>query len=135
VADHHGRPVRGASVEVLPSGGLPLRATTDSYGVARVAFESEISDGTPVTVHVTYGPYEIRQEYRASEGQTGVFMRLPVCVSEPLITTAEAVALALGAAITLAGFVWKQEAAKIGGEILAGAAVFTLVYRHSCAGS
>ncbi len=121
VADMRGRVVSGIQVTVAGVSG-----TTDSSG--------------KIILNVGAGPYDVlasRDGYHyaihVDAGHQGdVFIALPVCIAQPVLTVPEIGSLAAAVAITCAGYYWKFEPAKVAGEVLFGATVFTALYRLSC---
>lgn len=67
----------------------------------------------------------------ARSGNT-VFIQLPVRSPEPLVKTTEAVAALLGVALAGVGFGTNIRPLQILGEVVFGAAAFTVVYRQVC---
>lgn len=125
VTDDHGRPVRGVRVEVTPSGTSDSGGqTTGSDGVASFA-----PTASEVTVTLRVGDLVTRRRARTDET---LFVQLPICAPEPLLTKTEIAALLAGGVIAGAGFHWKLEPLQILGEVVFGAAAFTAIYRHSC---
>lgn len=133
VTDPRGIPFPGAVV--LIQAGTTLSGKTDSDGVAvfdGAAVEAQVSrgGGQPIVpVRITVGDLETVRE--GPLDQT-LFVQIPVCAPQPLLTTPELVSFALGAGLVGAGLHWKLNPLQIIGEVLFGAAVFTAVYRHSC---
>jgi len=126
VIDTKGHPVSGASVSASIGTGKPVAGETDSSGVASLALPQGAGDVT-----ISAGQYAyvvpITVPYRGD-----VFVTLPVCMAQPFVTTPEILTLLAGVAVTAAGYHWKFEPAKVTGEVLMGAAVFTAIYRLSC---
>ncbi len=125
VTDMRGRPVGDVLVQVtLPSGDVAGR--TDSSG--------------KVTLNVGTGPYNFMvgagnyyyADFVEGNHRGDVFIALPVCLAQPVLTVPEIGALAAAVLITAAGYHWKFEPAKVTGEVLLGATVFTAIYRLSC---
>lgn len=128
VRDVNGRPLAGAIVEARsPDGTLVESGAADSAGDVR--FSVPLT-GT-VELVARFGDYVRRVSVDAGRNETAI-IQFPICAPVPFLTTAEGAALVLGGAITAAGFYWKEDAAKLLGEILVGGAVFTLIFRHSC---
>lgn len=133
VTDPRGIPFPGATV--LIQAGTPLSTKTDSNGVAvfdGAAVETQVSRGSGqqvVQVRITVGDLETLRE--GPLDQT-LFVQIPVCAPQPLLTTPELISFALGGGLVAAGLHWKLNPLQIIGEVLFGAAVFTAVYRHSC---
>lgn len=122
VTDHNGRPVSGAAVTVGPTEGV-----TDSRGIFSVALPA----GQLAKIVVRSGDYTVARDVQDGAGGD-IFVELPVCVSQPLLTTAELVALLGAAGLVGAGYYWKIEPLKVTGEVLFGASVFTTIFRLSC---
>ena len=121
VTDMRGRPVSGALVAIGP-----ITGTTDSSGRVELAPEPGPFD---VMVMVSGYGYAVHVD----PGHRGdVFVNLPVCLAQPVLTVPEIGSLAAAALITAAGYYWKFEPAKVTGEVLLGATVFTAIYRLSC---
>lgn len=131
VVDMRGRSISGAEVSAWSNGTMVASAVTDSSG--------------QVQLPLTTGSYDIRTIFGSERyvfwsqvsdttlGRGGdIFIEVPVCSSQPLLTTSEAITLGLGAVVACAGFYYKVDAAKVTGEVLLGAAVFTAIYRMSC---
>lgn len=131
VTDSRGRGISSADVSVWSGGTQIDSETTDAHGDAVFPLTSG-----PYDVRVIFGSQRytfwsrIPQENIARGGD--VFVEIPVCYSQPLVTTAEGLALLAGVLVTGAGYYWKVEPAKVTGEVLIGAAVFTAIYRISC---
>jgi hypothetical protein len=132
VRDVNGRPVPGAEVRAGAGGGASRTVFTDSRGDAVVALPP---GGWPVDFTVVYDAKYVTNvavgAEAAARGDT-VFVRIPICVAEPLLTVPELLALGGAAALTGAGFMLKSDILKVTGEVLFGAAAFTAIYRHSC---
>lgn len=133
VTDPRGIPFRGAGV--ITQTGTVLSEKTDSDGIASFdgdSLEAQLpkSSGKQVVqVRVTIGDMEIVREGPLDET---LFVQIPVCAPQPLLTASELLSFALGSALVGAGLYWKVTPLQIVGEVLFGAAVFTAVYRHSC---
>lgn len=131
VIDMRGRSISGAEVSAWSNGTMVASGITDSSG--------------QIQLPLTTGSYDIRTIFgseryvswsKASDTTLGrggdLFIQVPICTGQPLLTTAEAITLALGAAVACAGFYYDFDPAKVTGEVLVGAAVFTSIYRISC---
>ena len=124
VTDMRGRPVPGAFIS---TGSVQNTAITDSSGRALINLGS--AESTDVTVSA--GGYTHTATVNAG-GPNDVFVNLPICLAQPILTVPEMGSLAAAVLITAAGYYWKIEPAKVTGEVLFGATVFTAIYRLSC---
>lgn len=123
VTDVNGRPVDGAEVRVgqvflVPAGESGLYSGSVPGGPARIV--------------VRKGEQVIAKDVNGVRGDENVYVQFPICFAQPLLTTAEAVAFGLGAALAVAGAVTKMKTAELGGEILIGASIWTALFRLSC---
>lgn len=121
VTDPNGLPFPNAEVSI--DGGATAR--TDSHGIA--AFPNPGSGSRTVRIRV-----EGFDLVRQGRGDETLFVQVPVCAPQEILTSPEILACALGAALVGAGLYWKVSPLQIVGEVLFGAAAFTAVYRHSC---
>jgi hypothetical protein len=126
VVDANDRPVPNASVSV---NGLEGR--TDSYGIFNFPLPI-VTPGGSLTILVQDDRYSVKTTRPATEVEVGAYVKIPVCLAQPILTTVELGALAAGIGLATVGMVWKQKHAEIVGEVLVGAAAFTAIYRHSC---
>ncbi len=122
VIDPRGTPFAGAQVTLQ---GQSVPAKTDSSGVA--LFQSAPAGDAVVQVKV--GDFTVKA--RGSTDQT-LFVTVPICAPGPLLTGTELLALLLGGAATVGGILGKRRPVEMLGEVLIGAGIFTVVYRHSC---
>lgn len=132
VRDVNGRPLSGAFVEVIARDGTTLvSGETDRLGDALLS----VPLGTGVfDLRIRAGEYVKRVPFSGEairRGETAL-VQFPICSPMPLVTPVEAGALLIGSVVTAVGFLWKEDAAKLIGEILVGSAAFTFIYRHSC---
>lgn len=131
VTDVRGRAVSGAEVSAWSNGSSVASGTTDSSGEVQLPLGPGSYD-----IRTVFGSRGYTFWSKASAenlGQGGdVFVEVPVCSSQPLLTTAEGITLLVGAAVIGAGFYWKMKPAEVTGEVLVGAAIFTALYRISC---
>ena len=123
VVDAQDRPVSDAEVS---ANGLDGR--TNGRGI----YEFPLPATTSVTITVRVGDYAVRTVRPAAEVETGAYVKIPVCLAQPIVTSIEIGALAVGIGCALAGVYWKAKPAEVIGEVLIGAAAFTAIYRHSC---
>jgi len=124
VIDANDRPVSGASVTITngPFG------ETDRAGIFRM---SSVPGGL-VSITVQKGEYAVQVTKDASELASGAYIKIPVCLGQPIVTPVEIGALAVGIGCAIGGVYWKSKPAEVVGEVLIGAAAFTAIYRHSC---
>lgn len=126
VVDVKGHSVPGASVSASIGSNAPILVETDSSGIALMQLPQGAGDLTISAKGLAY-VVPVTVPYRGD-----VFVTLPVCMAQPFATTPEILTLLAGVAVTAAGYHWKFEPAKVTGEVLVGAAVFTAIYRLSC---
>jgi hypothetical protein len=124
VYDHRGRPIPKMLV-YSDVRGTDASALTDDAGKAVL----DLPTGKGNVYVGTEFKYAVPVEV-PSKGD--VFVTLPMCLSQPIINGPELATLLVGAAITAAGYYWKLEPAKVAGEVLVGASIFTTIYRLSC---
>lgn len=119
--DVRGNGFRG--VQVTLSDGQT--ALTDSEGVA--TFLTPPKGEVDATLSID-GFTVIR---RGNTNQS-LFVDLPICGIPKFINNTEITALIVGGAMAGAGTYWKIDAISTVGEIIVGAALFTVIYRHAC---
>jgi hypothetical protein len=85
-----------------------------------------------IQIAVRNEDYGITASRPAFEVETGAYVKIPVCLSQPILTGIEIGAIVAGVGLTLGGMYLKQQPAELVGEILIGAAAFTAIYRLSC---
>ena len=125
VYDHRGRPVPKMMVTFgADAGGPSPTVFTDDSGKAVLDLPARKG-----TIYVG-SEFRYAVPYDAPKGD--IFVTLPMCLAQPFINVPELGTLLLGAAVTAAGYYWKVEPAKVAGEVLVGAAIFTTIYRLSC---
>lgn len=131
VTDVRGRGISNAEVSVWSGGREIASDTTDPHGDALFTLATAPSD-----VRVIFGSQRYTFWSKIPTENIGrggdVFIQIPVCYSQPLLTTAEGLTLLAGVLVAGAGFYWQVEPAKVTGEVLLGAAIFTAIYRISC---
>jgi hypothetical protein len=131
VVDHRGRAVSDAEVSAWSGGTNMASGITGSSGEALLSLPPGSYD-----IRTVFGSrgYTFWSKVSSDDIARGgdVFVDVPVCASQPLINTAEGATLLVGAVIIAAGFYWKAEPARVVGEVLVGAAIFTSLYRISC---
>jgi hypothetical protein len=127
VTDIRGLPFEDASVFV---DGSPVR--TDTEGNVAIPLE-----GLPRRSHeivVEANGIRASKSISDNEARSGntVFFQLPVRSPEPLLKTTEAVEALIGVALAGVGFGADLRPLQILGEVVFGAAAFTVVYRQVC---
>lgn len=131
ITDMRGHVVPGAEVSAWSSGTMVASGTTDSSGEGLLS----LGDGS-YDIRTVFGSRGYTFWSKASAEEIGrggdVFIKLPTCSGQPILTTSEGITLVLGAAVIAGGFYWKLGPAKVVGEVLVGAAIFTALYRISC---
>lgn len=133
VVDVDGRPVKGARVSVRLPGSVPEVGETAGDGTFVVRFAGGHPGSDRVEVEVEKDGYVVVRSTTMDEGIRGtIFVQLPVCLPQPILTGVELGSLAAGLALAAAGLYWKLKPAELIGEVLIGAAAFTAIYRHSC---
>jgi hypothetical protein len=124
VIDVNGRRSRMPMCQFCRPGGRGRRTVTDLFSAAaRVIRRS------------TSRPERRIRRARVNAGdrrRDRGYIKIPVCLSQPILTTVEIGALAAGVGLAAVGMAWKQKHAEVVGEVLVGAAAFTAIYRHSC---
>lgn len=123
VVDANDRSVEGAEVTVGRIKGL-----TDSQGL--FLFSNPPSGS--VEVVAKKGNYGVSSLRPAGEILTGSYIKIPVCLPEPILTRVEIGVLVAGVGLAIIGMGFKQKYAEVIGEVLVGSAAFTAIYRHSC---
>lgn len=129
VVDANGRPMVGAQVEYLRSGGQAGIQETDSHGVA--TFEGVTG---PADIRVTYKDLVLSKRLSADDvaGGDTVFIQFQLCVSEPLIRPIDIAIIGGAAAMVAAGAYFKVRPLETVGEIAVGATIFSFIYRLQC---
>lgn len=122
VTDINGRAVAGAEVT---AGAVRLQDA--GHGL----YTGDVPAG-PLRIVVRKGEQLVAKDVAESAADSNVYVQIPVCMPQPLLTTAELVALLGAGALTGAGFYWKVDGLKLTGEVLFGAAAFTAIHRLSC---
>jgi hypothetical protein len=121
VIDVRGNGFRG--VQVTLSDGQTT--VTDSEGIATFL--------TPprgeVDVTLTFDGLTI---VRRSNTNQSLFVDLPMCGTPKFVNNTEIIALVVGGVTAGVGTYWKLDALSTVGEIIVGAALFTVIYRHAC---
>jgi hypothetical protein len=69
---------------------------------------------------------------RRSNTSQSLFVDLPICGTPKFVNNTEIIAIVVGGAMAGAGTYWKVGAISTVGEIIVGAALFTMIYRHAC---
>lgn len=128
VTDIRGTPFQDAIVTAFLNGQRLYDVKTDRGGNA--SFPSP--KGGVIDVRVEAQGYVINRKVENTDET--LFISLPVCASQSLITPTELGILAASGALIWAGSYWKTEVAKTVGELGLGAVIFSAVYRHSCGG-
>ncbi len=92
------------------------------------------SGAGPVDLEIKVGDSAFRARVSESDIRAGgtIPVRLPVRAPEPFIRASEVGAGAVGLALSLVGYMEDIAPVQVAGEILFGAAVFTVIYRHAC---
>lgn len=133
VVDVDGRPVKGARVLARLPGTVPEVGETAGDGTFVGRFAGGHPGSERVEVEVEKYGYGVIRSATVDEGIRGtIFIQLPVCLPQPILTGVEWGSLAAGVAMTAAGLHWRFKPAELLGEILIGATAFTAIYRHSC---
>jgi hypothetical protein len=131
--DVDGRPVKGAHVSVRLPGAVSEVGETAADGTFVGRFAGGHPGSERVEVEVEKYGYGIVRSATVDEGIRGtIFVQLPVCLPQPILTGVELGSLAAGLALAAAGLYWKVKPAELLGEVLIGASAFTAIYRHSC---
>lgn len=120
VADPRGAPWKGATVTIGD-----VSRVTDGNGVA--SFES-VPAGY-IDARIKIGEFTV--DGKGSSDNT-LFVTVPICAEGPLLTNTELVALVTGGALAAGGYYLKKDLLSKVGELVFGASIFTIVYRHSC---
>lgn len=125
VVDPKGTPYPGAQVQLQGQSAIPSLIPTDSSGVATFP----ISTAGTATVAVQVGGYTLK-----ASGPTDrtLFVIVPVRAPEPILTGIEFVAIGVGGAAVIVGIKTKQKALQLFGELIAGACIFSSLYRANC---
>lgn len=128
-----------ARIAVVDVNGRPIRASVSVNGVAAGQTDSggfayaQVPTDRPFHVLVQKDDHVVVKDFSAPGQEVPTaYVQIPVCLPQPILTTAEIAALLGAAAMTGAGFYFKTDALKITGEVLFGAAAFTAIYRLSC---
>lgn len=129
VVDSNGRPMSGAQVEYLRSGGQAGIQETDSHGTA--TFEGVTG---PADIRATYKDLVLSKRLSADDVVRGdtVFIQFQICVSEPLIRPIDIAIIGGAGAMIAAGAYFKVRPLETVGEIAVGAAIFSFIYRLQC---
>jgi hypothetical protein len=125
VTDVQGIPFEDALVTATANGRPLYDVSTDAQGRAIIPAREGAID-----IRVEAAGYVVNRQVVGTDET--LFIQIPVCAPQPFLSTPELVALAVSAAITGAGFYFKQDFLKTAGEIGFGAVVFTALGRHSC---
>lgn len=125
VVDANDRPVSGAIVSI---NNLTRQYETSGFGIVNL---TEIPSDL-VQIKVQKDEYSVQVTKNASDLAAGAYIKIPVCLSQPFVTTVEIGAFVVGIGFAAAGMYWKNQPAQVVGEVLVGAAAFTAIYRHSC---
>lgn len=122
VVDPRGTPFKDAKVTLQ---GQAMPVSTDSDGIATF---SNIPPGDAV-VQVKVAGFVMKA--RGSTDAT-LFVTVPVCAPGPILTPVEIGAILFGGAAVIYGISNKQRAIELLGELVAGASIFSSLYRASC---
>ena len=137
VVDAHDRPVAGASVSVEWQTAAEFiqgpKGETNGAGILEFSAPRQ---GSVTAARVTAR----KDEYYSGRSvvpvwdleDPGVLVKIPVCLGQPLMTGIEIGAIVVGLGLTFGGMYMKQKPAELIGEVLFGAAAFTIIYRLSC---
>lgn len=128
VTDIRGTPFQDAMVTAFVNGQRLYDVKTGHEGIA--SFPP--AKGGVITVRVEAQGYIINRQVESTDET--LFISLPVCASQSLLTITEMGILAASGALIWAGSRWKTDVAKTVGELGLGAVIFSAVYRHSCGG-
>lgn len=129
VIDRQGRPVKGVKVAAFDHGKQVAQGETNSDG--DVVFG--IQNG-PYDIAATYEGHALWKEASAkqvSRGETIVF-ELPFCVNDAILKPMDLALLTAAGAMAGAGVYWKIQPLTMAGEVVFGAAMFSIIYRLSC---
>ena len=135
VSDSRGMPWPGAIVDArLPGMADPLRAVTDGDGIALLELPASANPMGSIDVRVSDGSYVTDRSWKVEDAQAGetLFVEIPVRGPEALLTPVEIGGLAVGGAAAAAGYGFSLKPLELLGELVLGAIVFTVIYRHSC---
>lgn len=127
VVDMKGNPFRDAFVFATSAGRPLYDVSTDASGRAVIP-----ASAGPIDIRVEAHGYVVNRQVAAADTDETLFIQIPACAAQPLISTPELIALGLSALLTGAGFFYKTDVLKTIGEIGFGAVVFTALNRHSC---
>lgn len=122
VVDPRGTPFSGAQVTLQ---GFAMPGVTNGSGIA--TFTGVPAGDVVATVKVA--GFSLRA--RGSTDQT-LFVTVPVCAPGPILTPVEIAAILLGGTAVVFGISKKLRALEMAGELVAGASIFSSLYRASC---
>lgn len=132
VVDRQGRPVQDAQVSLF--GNSPVaeaKGATDSKGDALLNVGSAVG---PYNVSVSYQGHTFWQE--ASTKQIArsetIMFELPFCVQDAILKPIDLGLLAAAGALAGSGVYFKIQPLTTAGEVVFGAAMFSIIYRLSC---
>lgn len=122
VVDPRGTPFVDAEVT------LQGRATPEKTNSSGIATFHDVPAGDAI-VQVDVSGFVMKA--RGTTDQT-LFVTVPVCAPGPILTPVEIGAILLGGAAVVYGISKKLRALEMAGELVAGASIFSSLYRASC---
>ena len=135
VSDTRGMPWPEAVVEAsIPGLTEALRVVTDAQGIAVLEVPEGARPGGDIAVRVSDGSYVVDRAWKAGDAVGGetLFVEIPVRGPEAILTPTEIGGLAVGGAAAALGYGFHLKPLEMLGELVFGAIVFTVIYRHSC---
>lgn len=129
VIDRQGRPVKDVDLKAYDNGREVGALKTDPDGDA--VFPISIG---PFDISATYEGHLLWKEAtpkQIARGETIVF-ELPFCVNDAILKPMDLGLLAAAGALAGAGVYFKVQPLTMAGEVVFGAAMFSIIYRLSC---
>lgn len=129
VIDHQGRPVVDVKVSAYDNGKEVSSAQTNSHGDALLP----VWNG-PYDISISYDGHTMWKEASAKQvarGETIIF-DLPFCIRDAIIKPIDIGLLLAAGALAGSGVYFKVQPLTVAGEVVFGAAVFSIIYRLSC---
>lgn len=129
VVDRQGRPIEGAEVVAYDNNKQVSQAKTNDKGDALL----NIALG-PYDISVTYGGHIFWQTASAKQVARSetIMFELPFCVNDAILKPIDLALLAAAGALAGSGVYFKIQPLTMAGEVVFGAAMFSIIYRLSC---
>ena len=132
VVDRQGRPVTDAQVALFDKSPVAqAKGATDSKGDANLNVGAAVG---PYNISVSYEGHTFWQTANAEQvarSETIVF-ELPFCVNDAILKPIDLALLAAAGALAGSGVYFKIQPLTTAGEVVFGAAMFSIIYRLSC---